>query len=97
MAGKSEELQRRLLQYIFQTSAPSTSGAMSATSTSTTLWISLHTASPGNDGLQSTNELFYGSYARQATSWTANGADGWTITGPPYRAFPNSGIDFAPY
>ena len=94
MAGKGDELQRRLLQYIFQTSSPSTSGAMSCTSTSTTLWVSLYTAFPGNDGTRGTNELSYGSYARQATSRTANGADGWTITGPPYRVFPNSEIRF---
>ena len=95
--AKSDELSRRLLNYIFCTSAPTTSGSISVTSTSTNLWVSLHTALPSNGGLQSDGEIVYGSYHRIATSRTAVGEDGWTISGPPYQVFPNSTIQFPSY
>lgn len=42
------------------------------------LFVSLHTADPGETGNQSTNEATYTSYAREAV--VRSGA-GWTITG----------------
>jgi hypothetical protein len=42
------------------------------------LWLSLHTADPGEAGDQTTSEIAYTSYARVAVARTAGG---WTITG----------------
>lgn len=57
-------------------------GGLQPSATAGVFWISLHTASPGETGSQTTNESAYGSYARQdearnATQWTvtANVAD----------------------
>lgn len=44
----------------------------------TTLYIALHTASPGVGGSQSTNEAAYTSYARVAVTRTSGG---WTVSG----------------
>jgi len=41
-------------------------------------WISLHTASPGETGSQTTNETAYTNYARQDEARTASQ---WTVTG----------------
>lgn len=49
-----------------------------ATATAGSLWLSLHTADPGEAGDQTTNEIGYTSYARVAV---ARSAGGWTITG----------------
>jgi hypothetical protein len=53
-----------------------------ATGTPGSLYVSLHTSSPGIAGSQTTNEVGTGawaSYARQAVA-RASGAGGWTIT-----------------
>lgn len=44
------------------------------------LYFSLHSADPGEAGDQTTNEVTYGSYARQAVA-RASGAGGFTVTG----------------
>lgn len=44
-----------------------------------TLYISLHTADPGEGGNQTTSECAYTSYARVAV--TRNGSGGFTVTG----------------
>ena len=41
----------------------------------TSLYISLHTADPGEAGSQTTNECAYGSYSRQAIARDATGFD----------------------
>lgn len=41
------------------------------------LYVSLHTADPGEAGSQTTNETAYGSYARVAV---ARNSGGWTVT-----------------
>jgi hypothetical protein len=48
-----------------------------ASSPATNLYVSLHTASPGTGGNQTTNEAAYTSYARVAVARTSGG---WTIT-----------------
>ena len=45
--------------------------------TAGSLYVSLHTASPGEGGTQATNEAAYGSYARVAV---ARSGAGWTVT-----------------
>lgn len=42
------------------------------------LYVSLHTADPGEAGSQTTSEAAYGSYARQAV---ARDATGWDVSG----------------
>lgn len=42
------------------------------------LYVSLHTADPGEAGTQATSEVAYTGYARVAVERTA---DGWTVTG----------------
>lgn len=48
------------------------------TSPLTNLYLSLHTADPGEAGTQETNEAAYTSYARQAV---ARSGSGWTVSG----------------
>jgi hypothetical protein len=48
------------------------------TGPATSFWISLHTASPGEAGDQTSNETAYTGYARQQV--TRDGT-GWTVTG----------------
>jgi hypothetical protein len=47
-------------------------------STAGSLFVSLHTADPGEAGTQATNETSYGSYARVGV---ARSGAGWTVTG----------------
>jgi hypothetical protein len=44
----------------------------------TQLFVSLHTADPGEAGSQTTNEATYGSYARVAVN---RNSGGWTVSG----------------
>lgn len=46
--------------------------------TAGSLYVSLHTADPGEGGSQTTNEIAYTSYARVAV---ARSGAGWTVTG----------------
>lgn len=99
MAGKGTELQRTILSYIFLSSGITTGQTFgsAATSTTTTLWVSLHTADPGNAGNQGTSEVAYTGYARIATQRTASGGvGGWTIstTFSPCSVFPTTGVTF---
>lgn len=65
-----------------------------ATSPFTNLYVSLHTASPGAAGTQSTSEISYTGYARQPISRSA-GSPAWTISGSnPAVATPNAAINF---
>jgi hypothetical protein len=49
-------------------------------STAGVLYVSLHTASPGETGTQSTSETSYGSYVRSGGS-VARSTSGWTVSG----------------
>jgi hypothetical protein len=77
MAAKGNSYSNSLLQLIFN--ATSITGlAINATSSPVTnLYVSLHTASPGAAGNQSSNEASYTSYARQPVQRTSSG---WTVT-----------------
>lgn len=56
------------------------------------LYVSLHTADPGEAGNQTTSEVAYGSYARVAV---ARSAGGWTVSGSsPTKVIPNAAITF---
>jgi hypothetical protein len=70
-----------LLQHIFQNADVANIGDATGLRGSTTagsLFVSLHTADPGEAGSQTTNETFYTSYARVAV---ARSAGGWTVSG----------------
>lgn len=55
----------------------------------TDLYVSLHTADPGDAGNQTTNETAYTGYARVAV---ARSGSGWTVTGNSVS--PAANIDF---
>ena len=57
--------------------------------TAGSLFVSLHTADPGEGGTQSTNEATYTSYARVAVARTSGG---WAVTGNSVS--PVANIDF---
>lgn len=72
MAAKSTYLSNALLALILNQTAIANL-AQNGTSPITSLWLSLHTASPGASGNQSTNEAAYTSYARTSVARTSAG------------------------
>lgn len=66
-----------LLKLIFQATAIANIADNAATSPLTNLYVSLHTADPGETGDQTTNEISYTGYARVAV---ARSSSGWTVT-----------------
>jgi hypothetical protein len=79
--SKSNAFETALLQLIFENVAIANVGDASglrATTTPGSLFFSLHTASPGEAGDQTTSEVAYTSYARVAV---ARSTAGWTVTG----------------
>lgn len=78
-----------LLALLFQADAIANVADNAASSPLTNLYVSLHTASPGETGSQTTNESAYTSYARVAVARTAGG---WSVSGD--TASPASTISF---
>lgn len=79
MAGKSTFLEALALDLIFK--ATTNAAFASAAGSATNLYISLHSASPGDGGTQETNEVTttqYGAYARVAVGRSGSG---WARTG----------------
>lgn len=79
--SKSDTLENDLLKLIFQNTALAKigdAGGLQPSSGAGSLYISLHTADPGEAGGQTTSEATYTSYARVAV---ARSAGGWTISG----------------
>jgi uncharacterized membrane protein len=79
--SKTNTYETNLLQHIFQNADIALVGdatGVRGSSTAGSLYVSLHTADPGEAGDQTTNETAYGSYARVAV---ARSAAGWTVTG----------------
>lgn len=66
-----------LTKLIFQATAVANIADNAATSPLTNLYISLHTADPGEAGDQTTSEATYTGYARVAVARTSGG---WTVT-----------------
>lgn len=77
MAGKGDTFENDLLKLIFQAIAIANIADNAATSPLTNLFISLHTASPGEAGNQQTSEATYTSYARVSVARTSGG---WTVS-----------------
>ena len=92
MAGKSDVFENDLLKLIFNNTTIATIGdatGLPGSATAGSLFVSLHTADPGETGNQSTSEANYTSYARVAV---ARSAAGWTVSGN--SASPTSVITF---
>lgn len=78
--SKSDSWENALLLLLFNNTNAANIGDATGLRGSTTagsLFVSLHTADPGETGTQSTNEITYTSYARVAV---ARSSGGWTVT-----------------
>ncbi len=78
-----------ILKLIFQAIAIANLADNAASSPLTSLYLSLHTADPGEAGSQTTNEIAYTGYARVAV---LRSASGWTVTANSVSPLAN--IDF---
>jgi hypothetical protein len=79
--SKSNAFETALQGLVFENTAIANVGdaaGLRATTTAGSLYFSLHTASPGEAGDQTTSEVAYTSYARVAV---ARSSAGWTVTG----------------
>lgn len=79
--SKSNTFENDLLKHIFNNDAIALIGDATGVRGSTVagdLYVSLHTADPGEAGDQTTNETAYTNYARVAVARTAGG---WTVSG----------------
>ncbi|SRR6266404_3516697 len=76
--SKSNIFENDWLKLIFNATAIANIADNAASSPLTNLYLSLHTADPGEAGVQTTNECAYTSYARVAVARTSGG---WTVTG----------------
>jgi len=74
---KSTTFSNDLALIIFNATAIANIADNAASSPLTNLYISLHTASPGTGGSQTTNETAYTNYVRVAVARTSGG---WTVS-----------------
>jgi hypothetical protein len=94
MSSKSDAFEAAILDLIFLNIGIPNIGDATGLRGSTvpgSLFLSLHTADPGEVGTQATNEVTYTGYSRVAV---ARGAGGWTRTGNLMS--PTSNVDFGP-
>lgn len=78
--SKTNAWENALLELLFKNTNAANIGdatGLRGSSTAGSLYISLHTADPGEAGDQTTNETSYTSYARVAV---ARSGSGWTVT-----------------
>lgn len=75
--SKGNTFENDLVKLIFQATAIANIADNAASSPLTNLYVSLHTADPGEAGSQTTSECAYTSYARVAVARTSGG---WTVT-----------------
>lgn len=78
--SKSDSWENALLLLLFNNTGAANIGDATGLRGSTvagSLYVSLHTADPGEAGSQTTNEIGYTSYARVAI---ARSSGGWTVT-----------------
>lgn len=90
--SKANTWEAGLLNLLFNNTAftlVGDAGGLLPSATAGSLYVSLHTADPGEAGDQSTSETTYGAYARVAVARTAGG---WTITGSSVS--PTAHIEF---
>lgn len=87
--SKGNSFETDLLALIFNGTPIANIADDAAASPLTSLYVSLHTADPGEGGDQTTNEAAYTGYARVAVSRTSGG---WTVSGNSVS--PVAPIDF---
>lgn len=87
--SKSDTFENDLLKLIFNGTAIANLADNAASAPNTSLYVSLHTADPGEAGNQTTNEISYTSYARVAVARTSGG---FTVTANSVS--PAANIDF---
>lgn len=90
----SNAAETAILNHLFNNSAIANVGdatGLPAAATAGSLYVSLHTADPGEAGTQSTSEATYTGYARQAVARTSGG---WTVSGA--TASNAAAINFGP-
>lgn len=75
--SKSNTFENDWMKLIFNATPIANMADNAATSPLTNLYVSLHTADPGEAGTQTTSEAAYTNYARVAVARTSGG---WTIT-----------------
>lgn len=76
--SKADSWESDLLKLLFQAVAMANVADNAAASPLTNLYVSLHTADPGETGTQATNETTYTNYLRVAVARTSGG---WTVSG----------------
>lgn len=76
--SKGNTFENDILKLIFNATAIADIADNAASTPLMNLYVSLHTADPGEAGDQTTNEAAYTSYARVAVARTTGG---WTVTG----------------
>lgn len=77
--SKANGFENDVLKIAFNQTLAAHLGALSTTGNAN-LYLSLHTADPGEAGNQQTSECAYGSYARVAVTRNAD-QSGWTVSG----------------
>lgn len=75
--SKSDAYENDLLKLLFNATAIANVADNAATAPLTNLFVSAHTADPGEAGTQATSEATYTSYARVTIARTSGG---WTVT-----------------
>ena len=75
--SKGNTFENDLLKLIFNATTIANIAINATSSPLTVLWVSLHTADPGEAGAQNTSEATYGGYARVSVARTTAG---WTVT-----------------
>ena len=75
--SKGNTFENDLMKLFFQGTAIANLADNAASSPNTNLFVSLHTADPGEAGSQTTSEASYTGYARVAVARTSGG---WTVT-----------------
>jgi len=76
--SKSNSYETSILALLFNATPIANLADNAASSPLTNLYVSLHTADPGEAGSQTTSEATYTSYARVAVARTSGG---WVVTG----------------
>lgn len=77
MSGKGNTFENDILKLIFQAVAIADLAENDTTSPLTNLFVSLHTADPGETGDQTTSEATYTGYGRVTVARTSGG---WAVT-----------------
>lgn len=84
--SKGDTFENDLLKLIFNGTAIANLADNAASSPLTNLYVSFHTADPGDSGNQTTSETAYTSYARVAVARTGSG---WSVSGNTATLVPN--------